>query len=114
MHLLKNKLLIDEIEPYGGEKVWSLTKGGLKTKSFSNPFWQNILEIWSNTCIQQNTATTPEEILSQPIWYNKNIKIANKSVFFKQWCSRGIYYINDFMKEDGTFLSLQELMKHIN
>ena len=58
-------LLIDEIEPYGGEKFWSLTKEGLKTKSFSNPFWQNILEIWSN--IQQNPATTPEEILSQPI-----------------------------------------------
>ena len=81
-------LLIDEIESYGGEKFWSLTKEGLKTKSFSNPFWQNILEIRSS--IQQNPATTHGEILSQPIWYNKNIKIANKSVFFKQWCSHGI------------------------
>ena len=69
-------LLIDELESYVGEKFWS---EGLKTKSFSNPFRQNILEIWSN--IQQNPATTPEEILSQPIRYNKNIKIANKSVF---------------------------------
>ena len=80
-------------------------KKDCKTKSFSNSVWQNVLEIWLN--IQQNPATTPEEIFKQPIWYNKNIKIANKRVFFKQWCSLGIFYINDLIKDDGTFLSLQ-------
>ena len=89
-----------------------LTKEGLETKSFSNSFWQKVLEICSS--IQQNPATTPEKSLLQTIWYNKNIKIANKSVFFKQWHSCGIFYINDLIKDDGTFLSLQEFNEAYN
>ena len=39
------------------------------------------------------SATAPETILAQPLWYNKQIKIDNKSVFNKKWVKSGIFLL---------------------
>ena len=46
--------------------------------------------------------------LSQPLWYNKNIQINNKSVFYQSWFNKGIIYFNDLLNEDGSFLTFEE------
>ena len=37
------------------------------------------------------SATAPETVLAQPLWYNKQIKIDNKSIFKKKWIKSGIF-----------------------
>ena len=41
---------------------------------------------------------------SIPVWYNSNIKIGNKSVFFKSWYEKGVKVVQDSLDEDGNFL----------
>ena len=68
-------LLIDKIEDYGGDKIFSLKKEGLfKLSGILNTFWNDILKIWGNVQ-ETNIPTTPKEVVNQPIWYNDFIKI---------------------------------------
>ena len=39
---------------------------------------------------------------------NKDITIDHKTLFWKTWVERGIYYVRDLLNEDGKFLSLDE------
>ena len=104
-------LLLDEIEIFGN-KFWSLTKEGLKSVKIDNSFWKNVRDIWAD--LQDNPTTTPEEILSQHIWKNNHIKINRKPIFYKRWCKNGIIYLNDIIKNDGNFLTLEELNENFN
>ena len=39
---------------------------------------------------------------------NKDVTIDHKTLFWKTWVERGIYYVRDLLNEDGKFLSLDE------
>ena len=65
-----------------------------------NKFWTEVFESFK-TLIEiemQNNTTLP---LQSPIWYNSNIKIGNKVVFYKEWYKRGIRYIADLLNKDN-------------
>ena len=47
-----------------------------------------------------------EDILSVNIRNNKDIKIANKTIFYKQWFNKHIYFIKDLIDIDGSFMNL--------
>ena len=85
---------------------------GLKSVKIDNSFWKNVRDIWAD--LQDNPTTTPEEILSQPIWKNNHIKINRKPIFYKRWCKNGIFYLNDIIKNDGNFLTVEELNENFN
>ena len=42
---------------------------------------------------------------------NKEITIDQKTLFWKTWFERGIYYVQDLLSENGKFLSLDELIE---
>ena len=42
------------------------------------------------------------------IWFNKKIKIQNKTVFYKKWYTKGIRCLKDLLKENYTLLSYNE------
>ena len=42
------------------------------------------------------------------LWNNKNITVDKKSLFWKSWFDRGIYFIGDFLNSAGKFLTLDE------
>ena len=42
------------------------------------------------------------------LWNNKDISIDQKTLFWKTWFERGIYYVQDLLNEDGKFFSLDE------
>ena len=39
------------------------------------------------------------------LWNNENITIEDKSLFWKKWVKKGIYYIQDILYENGKFLT---------
>ena len=45
------------------------------------------------------------------LWNNKEITIDQKTLFWKTWYERGIYYVQDLLSEDGKFLSLDEFQE---
>ena len=42
---------------------------------------------------------------------NKNITVGKKSLFWKSWFDRGIYFIGDLLNSAGKFLTLDEFQK---
>lgn len=77
----------------------------LKTNK-PNKFWNEVLDSW----VKVNNLicpTTFEDILSVNIWDNKDIKIANKTIFYKRWYDKHICFIKDLINDDGTLMDAQ-------
>ena len=95
------------MEAFGEDKVLYLSKEGILTiQNNLNTFWINVFEAW--TKFELPPPTTPEEVISQMIWTNKNIKRNGRSFIFQTWLKKGIYFINDLLKNDGRFMSFAE------
>ena len=71
-----------------------------------------MVNFWSS--LQKYHATTPEEILTQPIRHNNFIKIGNTTFFYKTWCENGIFFIKDIINNNGNFFSLEQLNAKYN
>ena len=53
--------------------------------------------------------TSKDQFLDQHLWHNSLIKIVNKPVFFKDWCTKGIIMVKHLLGPDNnTFLSLKD------
>ena len=75
--------------------------------TLKNKFWLDVLSAYKE--IQNKSLIyNSEDFLSQPLWYNKNIQINNKSVFYQSWFNKGIIYFNDLLNEDCSFLTFEE------
>ena len=84
-HASWKTLLLDDLNSYGGDKCFYMKKEGLKAISNKfNSFWSNLFCIWAD--IQQNEGdnATPDQVLSQPLWYNNEIKIAGIYIYLRR------------------------------
>ena len=61
----------------------------------------------------KNKPTENTAFLSNVIYYNENIKIANISFYLPQCFDNGIKFIND-IKEDGKLMTCQEASVCLN
>ena len=59
-----------------------------------------------------NPSTAAEEILSQPLWLNSEIKIGGKPVLYLHWAKTDVFFINDLLKNEGEFLSLEQFQNN--
>ena len=105
-------LLIDDLEKFGNDKIWSLPPNGLTKINSLNEFWKEIIDIWSS--LSDVSPAAPEQILSQPIWYNNNMKIDKKHIYYKNWFMKGIIYINDLIDETGNFKTLDKIKEEFD
>ena len=82
-------------------------------KNIHNQFRQDVLkshiEVTTNNTPTENTA-----FLSNAIYYNENIKIANKSFYVPQCFDNGIKFMNDITKEDDKLMTFQEASVGLN
>ena len=78
-----------------------------------NKFWTDVF--LSN--VQVSTRNTPTEIQqfqTNPIFFNENIKIGNKTLYNKSCIENGIKYINDITKEGGNIYTYDKLKTTYN
>ena len=108
-------LLIEEYEKFGAENLWLMPGYCIKNiSSHFNVFWKDIFHIWSILC--EESTDTAQGILSQPIWFNKNLKINNSTVFYPSWSNAGVFFINDLLNDNNRFMTLEEFRDsyHLN
>ena len=97
-----------ELEKYGGEVTLT---GNLNTKDsrniikVSDPFFKEILEIWSEANYEENILSD-YHLQSLPLWYNSLIRVENRPVFYKDWYLKGITKVEHLMDDSGKFLPL--------
>ena len=51
---------------------------------------------------------TPENISSQTIWFNENIKIKGSVVHYKDWSSKGVNYIGNLFNDQRQLLTIED------
>ena len=82
----------------------------------NNSFWCDIFTSW--LCVMKNTECKKYNINNKycniPIWFNSNIKIDKKDVFFKTWYQKGVKTIGDFLSADGSCLSKNVFQQNFN
>ena len=62
--------------------------------------------IWNNFVLHKNDKSVDSSHI--PIWFNNNILISNKTVFYKHWAAKNIYFITDIIKDNNNFYTFQE------
>ena len=67
-------------------------------------FYRQVLAAWFEL---YKEPTTLKEVLSEVIWLNKNILVADNTSFYKKVYKKGIVYIRDIIDQSGTFLSVE-------
>ena len=58
-----------------------------------------------------NNLQSTYKVTSFPVWYSSKISVGKKSLFIKTWYEKGVKVVNDFLDENGLFLS-RELFKN--
>lgn len=95
---------LDSIGKYGANFVQK------KISEVSNPFWKDILQALYSI-IYLRSPKSWEEFLSVPVFYNPNIKIGGKSFYSSNYTKKGIYFINDFLGENGNLYSFERFQQ---
>lgn len=78
----------------------------------SNLFWKDVLYSWG---IVQNKAklSERENLELHNIWYNNDIVIGEKTLFYKNYWKAGIMYINDILDKNVNFYILKISRRHL-
>ena len=101
-------LFLSSVELHGGNYIWQIKN---KTPPFFkklNPFWKDVYNSWMQCTIPGDNAEPQGETL----FYNPNIQINNKSVFYYDWYLRGISLMNDILDENGNFYSWEQFSQN--
>ena len=78
-------------------------------KSIENPFWMDVLNAFIK--INSEKVINEDQVLKCPLFYNNNIKVGGTHIYYTNWYKKGIKYINDLIKEDGEFYTLEEFIE---
>jgi exonuclease III len=105
---IKEKLPLNNLEYF---KNCSINFCDIPKKPHKDSFWSEAMLQW---CILNQEHTnkkdwTIEEIKKENIWWNSNIKIGKKVIEYKKWANSGILQINHLLKDNGEWLTHQEL-----
>ena len=69
--------------------------------TFNDKFYDQLFLTWSE--LRTHEPTDNEQVCREIIWYNSNIRIANKPIYYKKWEDSGINFIQDILNEQGAF-----------
>ena len=70
-----------------------------------NPFWHDV----NKAVIDLYSSSIPnswDEFLSNPLWFNIDIKVGRTTCFIKEWYDAGISFINNLLDPIGHFFTL--------
>jgi hypothetical protein len=76
----------------------------------NNTFWKDVFKVYELFRYKIRPDSV-EEALAEHLFFNDNIKIEKKYVFFQSWFDRGIYRIGHILDERGQFYKYNEFIK---
>ena len=90
---------LDRLECYGPCFLSLNAKG--------NSFWTDTFKAY-NIFFSRIKPNSTIEVLSEPVFYNENIKIGNKVIKHTKWIENGVYCIANFLRDNGQFFTIAE------
>ena len=89
-------------------------KCNYNTKKLDNdisPFNSELLDYFSKLRDQYRDYCFKGDFI---IWNNKDITIEGKSLYWKTWSGRGVYFVKDLLKNADNYLSYKEFKTKYN
>ena len=68
-----------------------------------NPFWKDI-DCCYQTFPQRIKPNTWGQFLQASLWFNPDIQVGGRSVFYKSWFEKGVRTTNDLFDKNGSLL----------
>ncbi len=103
-------LLCDSISEFGGHYIWHGNDINHLLIRAMNPFWSDVYHAWVNlTTKKQQGELGIAEIMNQPLFFNKDIRVRGKSFVYKNWINSEVKYVYDLVDEEGSFLCWNQL-----
>ena len=99
-----------DLNQFGGDILFesSLSKEDIIRHFSKKPFLRDVLLAWNNL----TSKTVIYNYGNEVIWNNSNIRVDDKTIFFKNWQQSGIKYVKDMFDNDRqsfyTFAALKE------
>ena len=78
----------------------------------NNRFWSDVFKAYGIFCCKVKPNST-SLLLSEPVFYNKNVMIGNKVIKYTQWVDNGVYCIAHFTTERVSFVLLRNLIQSL-
>lgn len=72
-------------------------------------FLKEAIQCW--LCFQFHPPESRDEILQQIIWFNSNILVEGKPIFWNKVFDHGILFINDIVDEDGKLMKYSQFIE---
>jgi hypothetical protein len=76
-------------------------------ESVKNQFWKDVLYAWKSV-IEKDENKNWTNFLANTVWLNKQVKIDKRTIFYPEWFNRDVKFVNDFVNDDGSFLTLDK------
>ena len=97
------------LSKHGGKIIFSgnLNMKDVKHLNIKDEFLVEVLNIW----VEINYKELREDFPNSPLWHNSLIKVANHSIFFRNWSKEHVYHVKDLMGEDQTFMTMDEFIQ---
>ncbi len=97
--------------PKIGDKIWECNIED-KDVSIVMPkpsFWRDVLTAWSKA--NYSYPSSFEQAYNAVLWYNSDIKVNGKPIFYKKCFDKGIVCIRDILNKDNEFLTYEALIR---
>ena len=80
------------------------------SKLISNNFWKDVFRSYYHLrCLLDK-----DQVIFEPIWYNKMIKVGGNVQYLKEWVVKGILFVYDLLDQDGKLLSYEAFCDKYN
>ena len=68
-------------------------------------FWNDVLQSWAKIHYKfDNNINIKSKHPQNCLWYNSDIKLQKKIIYYKQWHEKGILYVRDALDQNSNFL----------
>ena len=78
----------------------------------ASQFWREVLMDWTKFKLQ--FISSEIQVKDQILWFNSEIRIANKPFIWYKWLKAGIIRMNHLVNDDNVFYTLEHLIEKYN
>ena len=78
-----------------------------------NKFWEDTFTVYEELRYKVKLETS-EDLLAEPLFYNRNIHIERKDIFYREWFTKDVYKIGHLIDDAGKFYSHQQFSTKYN
>jgi hypothetical protein len=80
------------------------------TKKHSNLFWKDVFRVYEQFRYKIKPQSSAE-VLSEPLFFNNNLKINNNYIYYKNWMQKSVNCIGNLIDDRGHFYTYQEFTR---